>query len=169
MILFFMNNPVFCPTNSFYLISLGQNITSFNVGQSGAAENLRYRRFKLIKNKICGAVALCTLGSVLLIVGIYWAAIGEICGIDYAWLSFSLHHVDTHPMSLVVATAWLILCSFSTHLFNRFFHSLCRLSPINQTVEGTCLSCWSDSSHWYQAPTVHTRYVGINSLYWCII
>lgn len=49
---------------------------SFNVGSSrGTNEAIQLRRYKLIKNKICGAVLLCIFGVVLTSVGFYWMTI----------------------------------------------------------------------------------------------
>ncbi len=55
-----------------------QIFESFNVGiASDSNEVNRAYRYKLIKNKICGAVSLCLCGIVLTIVGIYWMSINR--------------------------------------------------------------------------------------------
>ncbi len=51
------------------------NVQSFNIGRNTEAENIRFKRYKMIKNKICGTLSLCVFGVVLVIVGVYWMII----------------------------------------------------------------------------------------------
>ena len=50
------------------------NEKSFSLGRqlSDSGDNLRSRRFQLIKGKIAGTLALVCFGTVLSIVGLYW-------------------------------------------------------------------------------------------------
>jgi hypothetical protein len=53
------------------------NVQSFSIGRSNEAEIIRFKRYKMIKNKICGTLSLCVFGVVLVIVGFYWMIINR--------------------------------------------------------------------------------------------
>ncbi len=61
-------------------------VQSFDVGANDSNESVRFKRYKMIKNKMCGTLALCMFGVVLFIVGLYWLAIGRKGSLPFLFL-----------------------------------------------------------------------------------